>query len=53
MKQYDIAKENELLRKLVLLCIRRSMRPSMAENRQMYLILEELYLMTEKDEYKL
>ena len=53
MKQYDIAKENELLRKLLMLCIRRSMRPSMAENRQMYLILEELYLITEKDDYKL
>lgn len=53
MKQYDIAKENELLRKLVLLCIRRSMRPSMDENKQMYLILEQLYLMTEKDDYKL
>jgi hypothetical protein len=53
MKQYDVTKENELLRKLVLLCIRRSMRPSMAENRQMFLIFEELYLLTEKDEYKL
>jgi len=53
MKQYDVAKENELLRKLVLLCIRRSMRPSMAENRQMMLLFEELYLMTEKDDYKL
>ena len=53
MKQYDIAKENELLRKLVLLCIRRSMRPSMDENKQMYLILEQLYLMTEKEDYKL
>jgi hypothetical protein len=53
MKKYDVTKENELLRKLVLLCIKRSMRPSMAENREMYLILEELYLMTEKDEYKL
>lgn len=53
MKQYDVAKENELLRKLVLLCIRRSMRPSMAENKQMYLILEQLYLLTEKDDYKL
>lgn len=53
MKQYDVAKENELLRKLVLLCIRRSMRPSMHENKQMYLILEELYLLTGKDDYKL
>ena len=53
MKQYDIAKENELLRKLVLLCIRRSMRPSVDENKQMYIILEQLYLMTEKDDYKL
>lgn len=53
MKQYDVAKENELLRKLVLLCIKRSMRPSMAENKQMYLHLEELYLLTGKDDYKL
>ena len=53
MKQYDIAKENELLRKLVLLCIRRSMRPSLQENSEMWLILEQLYLMTEKEDYKL
>jgi hypothetical protein len=53
MKQYDVTKENELLRKLVILCIKRSMRPSMAENKEMYLLLEQLYLMTDKDEYKL
>ena len=53
MKQYDVAKENELLRRLVLLCIKRSMRPSLKENREMWLLLEELSLMTEKDEYRL
>ena len=53
MKQYDLAKENELLRKLVILCIRRSMRPSMAENKEMFLLLTELYLLTDKEEYKL
>ena len=53
MKQYDIAKENELLRKLVILAIRRSMRPSMADNQAMWLLLNELHLMTGNDDYKL
>jgi len=51
--KYDQHKEVELLRKLFVLTAKRSMRPSMAENRQMFLIFEELYLMTEKDDYKL
>ena len=53
MKQYDKAKENELLRKLFVLTARRSMRPAMSDNLTMRLIFEELHLLTDKDEYKL
>lgn len=53
MKQYDITKEKELLDKLNILAIRRSMRPCMKENREMWLLLEELHLMTGKEDYKL
>lgn len=53
MKQYDIAKENVLLRKLFILAAKRSMRPSMTDNKVMYLILEELYLLTDNEVYKL
>lgn len=53
MKEYDKAKENELLRKLFILAARRSMRPSMAENREMWVIFQQLDMLTEKDEYKL
>lgn len=53
MKEYDIAKENALLRKLFILAAKRSMRPSMTDNKAMYLILEELYLLTDNEVYKL
>ena len=53
MKEYDIAKENVLLRKLFILAAKRSMRPSMTDNQSMWLLLEELYLLTENDIYKL
>lgn len=53
MKEYDKAKENELLRKLFILAARRSMRPSMQENRDMWVIFQQLEMLTEKDEYKL
>lgn len=53
MKQYDKSKENELLRKLFILAARRSMRPSMQENRDMWVIFQQLEMLTEKDEYKL
>lgn len=53
MKQYDLAKENALLRKLFILAAKRSMRPSMTDNVSMRLIFEELYMLTEKEEYKL
>jgi hypothetical protein len=53
MKQYDQQKEVELLRKLFVLTARRSMRPAMTDNLTMRLIFEELYLLTDKDEYKL
>ncbi len=51
MKQYDIAKENQLLRKLFILAAKRSMRPSMTDNKIMWLLLEELYLLTENEVY--
>lgn len=53
MKEYDIAKENQLLRKLFILAAKRSMRPSMADNKIMWLLLEELYLLTDNEVYKL
>jgi len=53
MKQYDLAKENVLLRKLFILAAKRSMRPSMTDNQMMWLLLEELYLLTENEVYKL
>ena len=53
MKEYDIAKENQLLRKLFILAAKRSMRPSMADNQAMWLLLNELHLMTGNDDYKL
>lgn len=53
MKQYDLAKENQLLRKLFILAAKRSMRPSIKENQSMWLLLEELYLLTENEVYKL
>ena len=53
MKQYDIAKENALLRKLFILAAKRSMRPSMTDNMSMRLLLEELHMLTENDIYKL
>jgi hypothetical protein len=53
MKQYNQQKEVELLRKLFVLTARRSMRPAMTDNLTMRLIFEELYLLTNKDEYKL
>jgi hypothetical protein len=53
MKQYDIAEENKLLRKLFVLTSKRSMRPSMQDNMDMRIIFEQLHLLTDKDEYKL
>ncbi len=53
VKQYDKNLEIELLRKLFVLTAKRSMRPSMTDNIAMRLIFEELYLLTDKDEYKL
>lgn len=53
MKEFDIAKENALLRKLFILAAKRSMRPSMADNQAMWLILEKLYQLTGNEEYKL
>ena len=53
MKQYDKVKETELLRKLFVLTARRIMRPAMIDNLTMRLIFEELYMLTDKDEYKL
>ena len=53
MKQYDLARENVLLRKLFILAAKRSMRPSMADNQAMWLILEELYQLTGNEDYKL
>jgi hypothetical protein len=52
MKQYDLQKEIELLRKLFILAARRSMRPSMQDNETMKLLFEELYLLTDKEIYK-
>jgi hypothetical protein len=52
MKQYDVQKEIELLRKLFILAARRSMRPSMQDNETMKLLFEELYLLTDKEIYK-
>jgi hypothetical protein len=53
MKEYDIAQENQLLRKLFILAAKRSMRPSMADNQAMWLILAELYQLTDNELYKL
>ena len=53
MKEYDIKREAQLLHNLYLLNAKRSLRPSLKDNLQMTLILEELYLLTEKDKYKL
>ena len=53
MKEYDIAKENVLLRKLFILAAKRSMRPSMADNQAMWLILEQLHQLTGNELYKL
>jgi len=53
MKQYDLAKENALLRKLFILAAKRSMRPSMTDNQSMWLLLEELYMLTGNEIYKL
>ena len=53
MKEYDIAKENQLLRKLFILAAKRSMRPSMTDNKIMWLLLEELYVLTDNEVYKL
>ena len=53
MKQYDPAQENVLLRKLFILAAKRSMRPSMADNQTMWLILAELYQLTDNELYKL
>lgn len=53
MKQYDIAKENQLLSKLFILAAKRSMRPSMTDNQSMWLLLQELYLLTDNEVYKL
>ena len=53
MKHYDQQREIELLRKLVVLTAKRSMRPSMTDNVAMRLIFEELLLLTDKDEYRL
>ncbi len=53
MKQYDIAQENALLRKLFILAAKRSMRPSMVDNQAMWLILEELHQLTGNELYKL
>jgi hypothetical protein len=52
MKQYDVQKEIELLRKLFILAAKRSMRPSMQDNETMKLLFEELYLLTDKEIYK-
>jgi hypothetical protein len=52
MKQYDVQKEIELLRKLFILAARRSMRPSLQDNETMKLLFEELYLLTDKQIYK-
>jgi hypothetical protein len=53
MKDYDKQREIELLRKLFVLTSRRSLRPSMEENTKMWLIFEELYLLTENKMYKI
>lgn len=53
MKQYDLARENVLLRKLFILAAKRSMRPSMQDNQAMWLLLNELHLMTGNEDYKL
>ena len=53
MKMYDQQRENQLLRKMFILAAKRSMRPSMSDNTAMRLLFEELYLLTDKDEYKL
>jgi hypothetical protein len=53
MKQHDIAKENQLLRKLFILAAKRSMRPSMTDNQSMWLLLEELHTLTGNEIYKL
>lgn len=53
MKQYDTQKEIDLLRRLFTLAARRSMRPSMSDNESMRLLFEELFLLTEKQIYKL
>ena len=50
---YDTAQERELLKKLFILAAKRSMRPSMTDNKIMWLLLEELYLLTENEVYKL
>jgi len=51
--EYDIAEENKLLRKLFILAAKRSMRPSMADNQAMWLLLEQLYQLTGNELYKL
>jgi hypothetical protein len=53
MKIYDIQREVQLLHNLYLCTAKRSLRPSLKDNLQMTLILEELYLLTEKEKYKL
>jgi hypothetical protein len=48
---HDIKKENELLRELFKLTARRSLRPSMQDNKRQWEIWRELYELTKDPFY--